>query len=269
MNAGRVPDAARSRTSTALVTGAASGIGLELVRELVQRGAPRVYAGVRDLSTVASQFDGLPVELLELDITNPVHVAAAAERCADVTLLINNAGYTSGKRLICTDDESAARKEMEVNYFGTLAMIRALAPVLARNGGGCIANVLSVVATIPFPVSGGYSAAKAAALFLSSVARAELMEQQTTVVSLIVGAVATKMAAHVQGYKQKPQDIACAALHAIDHGIEVFDTDPMAVAARASYALDPARYRLALARQLQRTEVGVGSGSGGPEDGSK
>ena len=266
MNADRAPTAARSGTSVALVTGAASGVGLELVRELVRRGAPRVYAGVRDLSAVGSQFDGLPVELLDLDITNAGEVGAAVEQCGDVALLINNAGYTSNERLIFTDDEMAARREMEVNYFGTLAMIRAFAPVLARNGGGCIANVLSVAATIPFPVAGGYSAAKAAALFLSSVARAELMEQQTAVVSLILGAVDTKMAAHVQGYKQAPGDIARAALFAIDHGIEVFDTDPMAVAARASYAIDPVRYRLALARQLQRAEVSVGSGSGGPTD---
>jgi NAD(P)-dependent dehydrogenase (short-subunit alcohol dehydrogenase family) len=99
VKAGPVPAAARSRTSVALVTGAASGIGLELVRELVQRGAPRVYAGVRDLAAVESQFDGLPVELVELDITNPVQVAAAARQCGDVSLLINTAGYTSTQRL--------------------------------------------------------------------------------------------------------------------------------------------------------------------------
>jgi short-subunit dehydrogenase len=235
----------------------------------VQRGAPRVYAAVRDLSTVGSQFDGLAVAPVQLDITNPGDVAAAAIRCDDVALLINNAGYASQERLIFTDDETAARKEMEVNYFGTLAMIRAFAPVLARNGGGCIANVLSVAATIPFPVAGGYSAAKAATMFLSSVARAELMQQQTAVVALIVGGVDTKMSAHVQGFKQPPQDIARAALYAIDRDIEVFDTDPMAVAARASHALDPVRYRQALARQLQRAEVSVGSGSGsgGPAGG--
>lgn len=266
MNTDHRHDKARSQTSTALVTGAASGIGLELVRELLERGAPKVYAGVRDLGTVASQFDGLPVEVVELDITNSGHVAAAVSRCSDVSLLINNAGYVSTQRLIFTDDETAARREMEVNYFGTLAMIRGFASVLHRNGGGCIANVLSVAATIPFPVTGGYSAAKAAALFLSTVARAELMEQQTDVVALIVGSVDTKMSAHVTGYKQKPRDVARSMLFAIDRGIEVFDTDPMAIAARASYAIDPVRYQRALARQLARKEIRVGSGSGGPGD---
>lgn len=252
----------RSETSVALVTGAASGIGLELVRELSRRGAPRIYAGVRDRSAVTTQFDGLDrVEVVQLDITDAAQVDSAALRCSDVSLLVNNAGYTSNQRLIRADDEDAARREMEVNYFGTLAMVRAFAPVLADNGGGCIANVLSVTGTIPFPVAGGYSASKSAALFLSTVARAELAGQGTQVVALIVGSVDTKMAAHVQGHKQDARDIARSSLFAVDKGIEVHDTDPMAIAARASYARDPGRYQRALARQLEDTQVRVGSGS--------
>lgn len=241
----------RSETSVALVTGAASGIGLELVRELAKRGAPKVYAGVREQGSVQSRFDGLEVEVVELDITKPAQVAAAVARCGDVSLLINNAGYASMERLLFTDDESAARKEMEVNYFGTLAMMRAFAPVLRRNGGGCIANVLSVASTIAFPVTGGYSASKAAEYFLTTVARAELAGQGTSVISLIVGSVETKMSAKVSGPKQKASDVARSMLFAIDRGIEVFDTDPMAVAARASYAIDPVRYQRALAKQLE------------------
>lgn len=248
----------RSATSVALVTGAASGVGLELVRELVKRGAPKVYAGVRDLASVKAQFDGLAVEIVELDITNPAQVSAAVARCGDVSLLINNAGYASMQRLVFTDDESAARKEMEVNYFGTLAMVRAFAPVLSRNGGGCIANVLSVAATIAFPVTGGYSASKAAAYFLTTVARAELAGQGTSVISLIVGSVDTKMSAKVSGPKQKASDVALSMLVAIDRGIDVFDTDPMAIAARASYAIDPVRYQRALAKQLESGGFRVG-----------
>ena len=251
------PAALRSGTSVALVTGAASGVGLALVRELAARGAPRIYAGVRDVGSVTGQFDGLDAQVVPLDITDPRQVAGAADACGDVSLLINNAGYASTQRLVGAADDGAARREMEVNYFGTLAMIRAFAPVLARNGGGCIANVLSVAATIPFPVAGGYSASKAAALFLSTVARAELAGQGTSVVSLILGSVDTKMAAHVAGAKQDPREIARASLLAIDKGYEVYDTDPMAVAARAGYALDPARYHRALARQLDDPQVRV------------
>ena len=120
---------------------------------------------------------------------------------------------------------------------------------------------MSVTATIPFPVSGGYSASKAAALFLTTITRAELAGQGTQVVALILGSVDTKMAAHVVGHKQDARDIARSSLFAIDKGIEVHDTDPMAVAARASFARDPGRYQRALARQLEDTEVRIGSDS--------
>src|SRR4051812_33088818 len=100
--------ARRSETSVALVTGAGSGVGLELVRELVARGAPVVYAGVRDPATVTDQFDGHAVQVVPLDITDPRQVSAAADTCGDVSLLINNAGYASTERLGGVADDTAA-----------------------------------------------------------------------------------------------------------------------------------------------------------------
>ena len=91
---------------------------------------------------------------MPLDITDPASVAAAAEACPDVTVLINNAGYHGRDRLVLADDPEIARQEMEVNYFGTLAMIRAFAPVLGANGGGSIVNVLSVAGAMPDRVHG-------------------------------------------------------------------------------------------------------------------
>ena len=99
---------------------------------------------------------------------------AAADGCPDVNLLVNNAGLFANHRLVLTDDPDAARREMEVNYFGVLNVTRAFAPVLGANRGGYIANVLSVAGAFPAPFMGGYSPAKAAALFLSSITRSEL-----------------------------------------------------------------------------------------------
>jgi short-subunit dehydrogenase len=76
---------------------------------------------------------------------------------------------------------------MEVNYFGVLNMTRAFAPLLGDNHGGYIVNVLSVAGAFPAPFMGGYSPAKAAALFLSSITRSELADQGTEVIALIVG----------------------------------------------------------------------------------
>jgi short-subunit dehydrogenase len=79
-----------------------------------------------------------------------------------VTLLVNNAGYHANTRLVVTPQPDAARREMEVNYFGTLEMTRAFAPILGANGGGAIVNVLSVAAVVPAAFMGGYSPSKAA-----------------------------------------------------------------------------------------------------------
>ena len=65
-----------------------------------------------------------------------------------------------------------------------------------------------MAAAFPAPFMGGYSPAKAAALFLSSITRSELAEQGTEVIALIVGSVDTRMAAHVAGRKEDPADIA-------------------------------------------------------------
>jgi short-subunit dehydrogenase len=88
---------------------------------------------------------------LELDVTDFDEVARAARDCGDVSLVVNNAGLFSNQTLLGAADMSVARQEMEVNYFGTLAMCRAFAPVLARNGGGGIINVLSAAALCPIP----------------------------------------------------------------------------------------------------------------------
>jgi NAD(P)-dependent dehydrogenase (short-subunit alcohol dehydrogenase family) len=240
-----MPRTTKAAGSVALVTGANRGIGLAFVQELAARGARKVYAGVRDPAGVAGQFDGLPVQVVPLDVT-------------DVSLLVNNAGLFTGNRLVLADDPDAARREMEVNYFGVLNMTRAFAPALGAAGGGYIVNVLSVAGAFPAAFMGGYSPAKAAALFLSSITRAELAGQGTEVTALIVGSVDTRMAAHVDGRKEDPRDIAVAGLTALDRGEYTADTDFMAIDARARYARDPVRYERGMAKLLNATELKTG-----------
>src|SRR5215470_2173068 len=85
----------------ALVTGANRGIGLAFTRELLARGARKVYAGARDPSTVTLRG----VEPIRLDVTNPGEVAAAAAQAGDVTLLINNAGVGHQGGFLAPDSE--------------------------------------------------------------------------------------------------------------------------------------------------------------------
>ncbi|GAB2829919.1 SDR family oxidoreductase [Actinocorallia aurea] len=242
---------------TALITGANRGIGAAFAAELLAAGA-KVYAGARDPGSVPAELTEAGAVPVEIDVTDREQVAKAAAACADVSLLINNAGYHAGQRLVMADDPDAARREMEVNYFGPLNTTRAFASVLGANGGGAIVNVLSVAAIAPTPFMGGYSPSKAATLYLSGITRAELEPQGTRVTALIVGSVDTRMADHVDGAKEKPSDIAKAGLKAMLRGEHVCDTDWMAVDSRARMARDPARYERGLAKLLHATELRTG-----------
>ncbi len=250
-----------TKDSVALVTGGNRGIGEGFVRVLLRDArARKVYVGSRDARAAAhlvAEFPGR-CEILTLDVTQGADIAAAAARCTDLTLLINNAGLFTNNLLMGGPNLEAAREEMEVNYFAPLALSRAFAATLARNGGGAIVNVLSSAAIVSVPNMGGYGPSKAAARSLSTAIRAELADQGTQVIALIVGSVDTRMAAHVQGTKEKPEDIAHAGLRAVTHGIDEMDTDTMAVNVRAALALDPKALEKRMAKMLKMTVISTG-----------
>jgi NAD(P)-dependent dehydrogenase (short-subunit alcohol dehydrogenase family) len=110
--------------SVALVTGADRGLGRAFARELVSRGAARVYGAARHPAAVTEPG----VTPIALDITDPEGVARVADEHAGVTLLVNNAGVMKASPFIGAPSLDAARLEMETNYFGTLSMCRAFAP---------------------------------------------------------------------------------------------------------------------------------------------
>ncbi|KUI39738.1 SDR family NAD(P)-dependent oxidoreductase [Mycobacterium sp. GA-2829] len=227
--------------ATALVTGSNRGIGHHFAAELVERGA-RVYATARrpELVTVPG------VEAIRLDITDQSSVDAVAALAGDVNLLINNAADTAGGNLL-TADLRAIRSTMDSNYYGTLAMIRAFAPILARNGGGAILNVLSAVAWNTVDGNTAYAAAKSAQWGLTNGVRVELAPQGTQVVALVPGLVGTPTLydfAERQGIEfpdgtvTDPADLVRLALDGLEAG-EVEILDPLGAEAKASLAGPP------------------------------
>jgi peptide/nickel transport system ATP-binding protein len=227
--------------SIALVTGANRGIGRAFVGALLERGAKKVYAGTRKPDAVADLVKAHPgkVEAIALDITSERQVAAAAERCRDVTLLVNNAGLSRRLGMLAAPDLKAAREEMETNYFGTLAMCRAFAPVLKANGGGAIINMLSILARVNLPMRGSLSASKAAGLSLTQCVRAELAKQGTFVMGVMPGVVDTDMEAEYPPPKLPPRDVANAALAALEDGVEDVYPGEMAQGVAQGLAADP------------------------------
>ena len=143
----------------ALVTGANRGIGLAFTRELLARGAHKVYAGARDAAAVMPSG----VQALRLDVTKSDDVAAAAVAASDVTLVINNAGSAQPGGLLAPDSEDVARRIFETKFFAMLRMSKAFAPILEANGGGALLNVLSVASWVNGGELAAYAASKSAA----------------------------------------------------------------------------------------------------------
>ena len=201
--------------SVALVTGANRGLGRAYARELVSRGAARVYGAARDPATVTEP--GLTA--VALDITNPDRVAQVAKQCADVSLLVNNAGVLKYSTFINAPSLDAARLEMETNYFGTLSMCRAFAPVLAASGGGALVNMLSVTSFYTNPFDASYGASKAAAWSLTNGVRLELHHQGTLVVAVHASFIDTDMAALAANVpKDSPESVARQVFDAVEAG---------------------------------------------------
>jgi NAD(P)-dependent dehydrogenase (short-subunit alcohol dehydrogenase family) len=208
--------------STALVTGANRGLGRAFVEALRQAGCAKIYAASRNADSDTSGGSIVPVRL---DITDAAQVAAAAAHCGDVDLLINNAGVARFKPALGAPTMEDARLEMETNYFGTLAMCRAFAPVLKKNGGGAIVNMLSVVSFFNAPTQGSYCASKAAEWSLTKAVRFELHRQNTQVIGVYAGYIDTDMTAGIGAAKSSPVAIATAVMAGIEAGSEDILTD--------------------------------------------
>jgi len=180
---------------------------------LLDRGAAKVYAGVRDIATVRATDPRLvPVQL---DVTDADRVAAVARELGDVGLVVNNAGIARPATPLSAELD-AARAELEVNYLSLIATTQAFAPVLAANGGGAFVNVLSVVSWVGTPILSTYSASKSAAWNFTNSARVELKRQGTHVVGVHVGFADTDLAAGFDGEKIAPAAVAAAALDAVE-----------------------------------------------------
>ncbi len=228
------------QNSVALVTGANRGLGLAFTQALLAGGARKVYAAARDPATVKQPG----VQPVRLDVTDPAQVAATAAELGDVTLVINNAGIIRGSGFLGEKGVEAVRAELETNFFGPVHVSRAFAPILARNGGGAIVNVLSALSWVAFPSSSTYSASKAAAWAFSNGLRNELRGQGTQVLALHVGYMDTDMVREVAAPKSKPEDVARQVLEALEAGKSEILADEVSRRLKQNLSTEPGVYLL-------------------------
>lgn len=183
--------------STALVTGATSGIGLSFAHQLAERGHDVVLVA-RDrvrLENVSDELRakyGVSTEILVADLSDRAETGKVAERLADrakpVDLLVNNAGYALKKRFL---DNDVTEEEAVFDVLGraVLVLSHAAARAMRERGHGAIVNVSSVAGQI---TSGTYSAIKSFVTVFTEGLSAELAGTGVTATALLPGFTRTE-----------------------------------------------------------------------------
>lgn len=200
----------------AFLTGAGGGLGQSIVNGLLSAGVKRIIAANRQ----PFDWQSSAVEPLILDVTDLQGVRTAAKKYAQLTdILINNAGLNHNTSLLRSTDMELARREMEVNYFGAISMVREFGEVMRKRGNGTIVNVVSIGGQIAFPNMGSYCASKAALHSMTQAIRAELNRFGIRVMGVYPPAMDTRMSAHLDGSRKiSPQQVAMELISALKNG---------------------------------------------------
>jgi NAD(P)-dependent dehydrogenase (short-subunit alcohol dehydrogenase family) len=184
--------------TTWLITGCSSGLGRALADAVLARGDNAVITA-RDASKVKDLADAHPGRALAvaLDVTDPAQVSNAVEHAAGrfggIDVLVNNAGY--GYRAAVEEgDDNDVRQLFATNFFGAVAMIKAVLPGMRERRSGTIVNISSIGARFVNPGSGYYSASKAALEGMSATLRKEVEPLGITVTTVEPGAFRTDFA---------------------------------------------------------------------------
>ena len=202
-----------------LVTGAARGIGAAFVSAALERGAARVFAGVRDLAERV-ELDGISDRRLEpvrLDVTSSRDITAFAAGCNSLDLLVSNAGQVCKGAVLEQTDDEAWRQVLEVNLFGPVNLVRSLVPALTARRGD-IVMVQSVAALALSRSAPLYGASKAAATMVALAMREELRGRGVTLVNVFPGYVGTRLTAGTQLPVASPQQVAERSLDGLSGG---------------------------------------------------
>ena len=187
------------------VTGANRGLGLVLAQEAVQRGAKKVYAGMRN--TAGFEQDGIiPIQI---DVTDSESIQKAVAECADVNLLINNAGIARlNQSPVDAEIMATTRKVLETNLYGVIASTQHFSPVLQKNSESYIVNILSDVSWEPSTFLASYAISKAAAWSYTNSTRQALSPSNVHVMGVHVGFIDTDLTQTLEIPKISPKTVA-------------------------------------------------------------
>jgi len=255
--------------STAVITGASSGIGAVYADRLAKRGYDLVLvarngARLEKLAQRIQQESGRKVEILIADLTQSADIAKVAQRvaAADVGTLINNAGSAMATPLLDSDPGNAEAM-IQLNVIALMHLSHAAAKAFVTRGGGTIINISSVVAVAHELLNGSYSGTKAFVLNFSRSLHNELHEKGIRLQAVLPGATATELWGNAgvsldelpPEWVMSTEDMVDAALTGLDAGEvvtipalpeiadwEAYDTARQALLPNLSHRTPAARY---------------------------
>ena len=153
--------------ATVLITGCSSGFGKLAALHFARKG-DTVFASMRNTAKAgeleqAKQAESLPIEIVQLDVTDDASVEGAVRQVIDaaggIDVLVNNAGLGHHGPVEETDDDEV-KEIFETNFFGALRVTRAVVPKMRERKSGTIVNVSSLAGRVVAPYGGIYSASK-------------------------------------------------------------------------------------------------------------
>jgi NAD(P)-dependent dehydrogenase (short-subunit alcohol dehydrogenase family) len=227
-----------------LITGANRGIGKALVDECIHRGATKIYAAVRSLSSAQPLVDQYEnVHAIYMDLSKPETIEKAALEANDVQIVINNAGILSNTDPLSPNAVQQLEQEMRVNVYGFMHVAQQFAPLLKQNNGvsgGVLVQINSVASfRCAVPSVATYSASKAAAFSITQALRSTLQAQGTMVLSVHPGPIATDMiqgSALAKFQAESPTVVAEEVVQAIESGGFLVFPDPQSKSLSKAYS---------------------------------
>jgi short-subunit dehydrogenase len=247
----------------AVVTGASSGIGAALARELAQRGRYCILLARREdrLRALADEIGG---EYEVCDVTDRETVDAVAarvlERHPQIGLLVNNAGIP-GRASFLDGDPERIEDVMRTNYLGGVWALRAFLPGLEAAAPSDVVNVVSVAGTVALPASGPYAASKHAQLAFSRATAAQLRGRGIRVHTVKPGFAETEgfpqswLPARAQRLVIGPEDVARHIADVLERGRGETTVPRYYAIASVLQALAPGAFVRALGRPRGRTRI--------------
>lgn len=233
------------QSKTAIVTGAASGIGRALAGELSRRGA-RVVLADRDIELAEEAAAGVRATggdalAIELDVRDAACFREVAEwtrdRWGPIDYLFNNAGIGVGGE-VAEYDEAAWRDVLDVNLYGVIHGIAAVYPAMVARGSGHIVNTASMAGLLPGPGMASYTTSKHAVVGLSKALRIEAASHRVRVSALCPGAVRTPILTHGKYGRPGPRAASADAMRKLWDKLRPMDADDFAREALDAIARD-------------------------------